>query len=73
MAGQVEGWDISENGGASWARNKGRTVDMTIDADGMTVEIEYDCHDGGGHTVDATIPIAVLREVLRRVDAKGAR
>ena len=69
MAGQVEGWDISENGGASWARNKGRTVDMTIDADGMTVEIET--RDAG--PIVADIPIAVLREVLRRVDAKGAR
>ena len=69
MSGQVEGWDVSENEVASWARNPRRTVDMTIDAEGMTVEI--DTRDAG--IIAADIPISVLREVLRRVDAMGAR
>lgn len=66
---KVEGWDIEENDVAAWARNPRRTVDITIDAE--AVEVEIDARDAG--TVCATIPIAVLREVLRRVDAKGAR
>ena len=69
MAGQVEGWDISENESAAWAQSPKRTIDVTIDADGVTVEVET--RDVG--TIVAEIPIAVLREVLRRVDAKGAR
>lgn len=69
MAGQVEGWDLGENERAAWAQSPRRTIDVTIDADGVTVEVET--RDVG--TIVAEIPIAVLREVLRRVDAKGAR
>lgn len=65
MSGTLEGWTLGENETAAWAST--RTVDVTIDADGMSVEV--DTKDAG--FVTATIPIAVLREVLRRVDAKG--
>jgi hypothetical protein len=71
MAGQVEGWDIGENETAAWARNPERTIDLTIA--GGEVGVDVECHDGGPHTALATIPLAVLREVLRRVDTKGAK
>lgn len=71
MGDEVEGWAIAENETAAWARKKPSwTVDMTIDAEGMTVEIETGDIVG---TVCAEVPIAVLREVLRRVDAMGAK
>lgn len=68
MSGTVEGWHVNENATAAWARSPGGRYDLTIDADGgLTVEIET--KDAG--TIVAEVPIAVLREVLRRVDAKG--
>ena len=64
-----KGWDprsLGENATAAWARNPGRTVDVTVDADAIEVEVETTCHDGGTHTATATIPRAVLVELLRR-------
>lgn len=69
MSGKVEGWDVGETSTAAWAQSPKRTVDMTIDADGVSIEIETRF----AGTATAEIPIAVLREVLRRVDAMGAR
>lgn len=70
MAGQVEGWSIGENESASWAQSPGGCVDVTLTSEGLDVELAA---DGQQDTRTTTIPIAVLREVLRRVDAKGAR
>lgn len=62
MSGIVEGWTLGENATAAWARNPKRTIDVTVDAE--AVEIEIDTRDAG--TVTATIPRAVLAEILRR-------
>lgn len=61
MSGVVEGWTLGENAIAAWARD-GQRVDVTVDAD--AVEVEIDTRDAG--TVTATIPRAVLVELLRR-------
>lgn len=61
MSGTVEGWTLGENETAAWAST--RTVDVTIDADGMTVEV--DTKDAG--TISAQIPRAVVAELFRRV------
>ena len=47
---------------AAWARDPTRIVDVTADAD--AIEVEIDTRDAG--TVTATIPRAVLVELLRR-------
>ena len=63
MSGIVEGWDLGENATAAWARSPfPSTVDVTADAE--AVEVEIDTRDAG--TVTATIPRAVLVELLRR-------
>lgn len=69
MSGLVEGWSLGENERAAWAQSPKRTIDVTVDVDALEVEIDID----GGPIRTATIPMAVLREVLRRVDAKGAK
>lgn len=67
MSGVVEGWDLSENATAAWARDPKRTIDVTVDAEAVEVEVETACHDGGTHIATATIPRAVLVELFRRV------
>lgn len=62
MSGVVEGWALGENAIAAWARDPTHIVDVTADAD--AIEVEIDTRDAG--TVTATIPRAVLVELLRR-------
>ena len=67
MSGVVEGLDLGENATAAWARSPcPSTVEVTVDAEAVEVEVETACHDGGTHTATATIPRAVLVELLRR-------